>query len=392
MLEYAKLAVAALCLTLSFELLAIEVGSVTDARFQDEPGWTLDGVEMTETRAKLLDPSNFGLEGTHPEAINITDSFGPVTYTALSTFDIFFIGYFQDDDENAFTADELDAMQDWVADGGTMVITCDSPSQDAVCEAFGPVPSASNASPPVNPTIAGATRPPFDGPFGTPSELNMSGLTRYFEDTGGFMVLAEDQDGNPVVLEALIGQGRVVLFTDVDIISNDTLTEGTGINNDNDRFLANLFAYLANEAGETFFINPGLNGNWWGGPQRSGEGAQLEVIVTGEVFSIILTFYSYDTEGNQIFLIAVGPINGNTAEVDVFITEGGMWGEDFDPADVSETQAGTGTITAFHCGLIRVSLDPNAEYEAQGYTDLEYDMVRLAPPAGPCPIPFPGAE
>ena len=387
--KYGRSAAAAMCLALSFELFAIEVGSITDARFQDEPGWTLDGSEMTETRAKLLELSNFGPQGTHPEAINISDIFGPVTYTALSTFDIFFIGYFQDADANAFTADELDAMQAWVADGGTMVITCDTTAQDAVCGAFGPAPSPANASPPVNPTVAGATRPPFDGPFGTPGELNMSGLTRYFEGTGGFMVLAEDQDGNPVILEALIGQGRVVVFTDVDIISNDTLSEGTGINNDNDRFLTNLFAYLASEAGETFFINAGLNGNWWGGPERSGEGAQVEVVIPGEVPIVVITFYSYDSEGNQIFLIAVGAVNGNTAELDVFITEGGLWGADFDPDLVNEAQAGTGTLTVFHCGLINLSLNPNSEYEALGYTDLQYDMVRLNPPAAPCPIAYP---
>lgn len=389
MSKYGKLAAAAVCLACSCELLAVEVGSMRDARFQAEPGWTLDGADMTDTRAKLLEPSNFGPAGTYPEAIHITDLSGPVTYTALTTFDIFFIGYFQDDDPNAFTANELSAMQNWVEDGGTMIITCDSTGQDAVCEAFGPVPSAASAAEPVNPTVAGATRPMFDGPFGNPTELDMDGLRRYFADTGGFMVLAEDQDGNPVILEALIGEGRVVAFTDVDIISNHTLSDGTGINNDNDRFLGNLFAYLADTAGETFYLNPGVNGNWWGGPMRSGEGAQVEVIITGEVLSIFLTFYSYDSEGNQIFLVAIGPINGGSADVDVFITEGAQWGADFDPADVNETQFGTGTFSATHCGAAHLLVDPNAEYEALGYTTLEYDLVRLATPAAPCPVPFP---
>ena len=33
------------------------------------------------------------------------------------------------------------------------------------------------------------------------------------------------------------------------------------------------------------------------------------------------TIYSYDDMGNQIFLIAIGTVNGNTAEVEVFITK-----------------------------------------------------------------------
>jgi hypothetical protein len=270
-----------------------------------------------------------------------------------------------------------------------MVITCDDFDHDAICIAFALSIANANATPPVNPTVTGATRPMFNGPFGTPSELAMAGNAPYFDDTGGYAVLAEDQGGNPVVLEALIGEGRVVALSDVDMLSNDTLSDGSGIENDNDRFLGNLFAYLASEAGETFLINPGIAGNWWGGPERSGEGAQLEVIITGEVFSLVLTFYSYDTEGNQIFLIAVGPVNGNTAALNVYITEGGIWGNDFDPQDVTETQAGTGLVTAYHCGLIHLALNPNPEYEALGYTDIEYDMVRLEPPAGPCPVEFP---
>ena len=41
----------------------IRVGSVADARFNNG-GWTLDGVQMVNTRAKLLNPANFGPSGT----------------------------------------------------------------------------------------------------------------------------------------------------------------------------------------------------------------------------------------------------------------------------------------------------------------------------------------
>lgn len=41
-----------------------------------------------------------------------------------------------------------------------------------------------------------------------------------------------------------IGSGKAVFFTDVDLISNNTLSTGTGITNDNDVFLGNLFADL----------------------------------------------------------------------------------------------------------------------------------------------------
>jgi N-acetylneuraminic acid mutarotase len=133
-------------------------------------------------------------------------------------------------------------------------------------------------------------------------------------------------------------------------------------------------------------INAGLNGNWWNGPARSGEGAQIEVADAGEgALVFVATVYSYDTMGNQIFLVAVGSVNGDTAEVDVFITEGGVWGEDFDPALVIELEWGTGTFTANNCDVIHMELTPNQASRNLGFTDLAYELVRLTTPLIPCP-------
>lgn len=141
---------------------------------------------------------------------------------------------------------------------------------------------------------------------------------------------------------------------------------------------------------EPFQISAGLNGNWWEGPDRSGEGVQVEIANGGGgTLVFVATIYSYDTMGNQIFLIAVGPASGNSAEVEVFITEGGMWGDNFDPADINETQWGTGTFTASSCDSMHMSLIPNAEFQAEGFTDLEYDLIRLTTPVVSCPFGAP---
>lgn len=389
------LATAVVGLFLTLDVSAIELGSFSTERFNTT--YTLDGSSMANARAKLLNPDNFGPQGTVPETINITDISGEVTYTALSPFNVFLAGWLSDLADQPITENEGQAFFDWVTAGGTLIITCDDDSHDALCIAFALDQSGAGdpASGPANPTASGSTRPMFDGPFGAVTELQMFSNMPYFADTGDFSVLAEDQVGNPVILEQLIGNGRVVAFTDVDMISDTTLSDGDGISNDNDRFLGNLIAYLNNESEETFFINAGLNGNWWGGPSRSGEGAQLEIVDNGVEYTVVLTFYSYDDEGNQIFLIAVGPAVGlaedNVTTLDVFITEGGMWGDDFNPATVTEDQVGTAVLTAYHCGLIRIAFDPNAEYEALGYSDLEYDFTRLAEPVAPCPVAYPPA-
>jgi hypothetical protein len=137
---------------------------------------------------------------------------------------------------------------------------------------------------------------------------------------------------------------------------------------------------------DPFEIDAGLNGNWWNGLERNGEGVQVEVSDGGGGSLILVaTIYSYDTMGNQIFLIAVGTVNGDTAEVDVFITEGGQWGDGFDPSLVSESPWGTGRFTAMSCDAIDMSLTPNAQHQGMGYTNLSYELIRLTAPLIPCP-------
>jgi hypothetical protein len=135
-----------------------------------------------------------------------------------------------------------------------------------------------------------------------------------------------------------------------------------------------------------FSITPGLGGNWWSGLSRDGEGVQAEVARGGDGGLVFLaTIYAYDTMGNQIFLVAVGPVTGDTAMVDVFITDGGLWGAEFDPVLVEETQWGTGLFTGISCGSLQLALMPNADAQAMGYTDQTYDLVRLTTPAISCP-------
>lgn len=138
--------------------------------------------------------------------------------------------------------------------------------------------------------------------------------------------------------------------------------------------------------GSTFDIDAGLNGNWWSGPDRNGEGVQVEIADDGGGGMVLVaTVYSYGPDGGQVFMIAVGTPSGNTAEVDVFITDGGLWGSDFDPGTVTETQWGTGMFTAESCDAMQLSLTPDPEFQTLGYTAMEYDLVRLTTPMRSCP-------
>jgi hypothetical protein len=65
--------------------------------------------------------------------------------------------------------------------------------------------------------------------------------------------------------------------------------------------------------------------------------------------------------------------------------EGGQWGDDFDPADVTATPWGTGVFTFSTCGTATVTLTPNAEMQALGFTELSYNLTRTLEPGTACP-------
>ncbi len=135
-------------------------------------------------------------------------------------------------------------------------------------------------------------------------------------------------------------------------------------------------------------LNPGHSGNWWSGPSRNGEGLQIEISATaGGGRVLVATMYSYDTQGQPIFLLAVGQVVDGEAAVDVFIYSGPMWGPDFDPADLVESQWGTGRFTASSCDAVSMVLTPNATFAGMGYTEIAAGLSRLTSSAVPCPLP-----
>ncbi|RLA18671.1 MAG: hypothetical protein DRQ56_07025 [Gammaproteobacteria bacterium] len=225
-----------------------KLGSINDARFGGA-GWNLDGVQMVTTVAKLLEPANFSSTGTVKTAINITSTGanqGDVNAVLLSAFDIFFIGWLSDSSPNAFTAAELAALENWVMGGGVLIVTCDDSTHDAVCEYLG-YPSTASATPPTVPAAAGVGHALFDGSFGTVTSVLMTGATGSIPNTVGATVLGEDStSGSPraTILEKQVGAGTIMFMSDIDMITNyGELSAGTGINNDNDRLLGNLFEY-----------------------------------------------------------------------------------------------------------------------------------------------------
>ena len=141
--------------------------------------------------------------------------------------------------------------------------------------------------------------------------------------------------------------------------------------------LADVMLYLQELGGTGFAINSGLSGNWWGGAIRSGEGFLIDVALNANGANIIVvSFYTYDSIGNQVWLIGAGLANGNTAVIDLMIPSGAKWGADFNPDDNIETPWGTGTFTFTSCAGGNIALVPNTEMQNNFFTDLSYDINR----------------
>ncbi len=144
--------------------------------------------------------------------------------------------------------------------------------------------------------------------------------------------------------------------------------------------IVNLMAYLQQESGTGFAVNPGLTGTWWGGPARNGEGFLLEFGYSLGELTLFASFYTYDDMGNQAWLVASptggGPIGGDTVAVDVFLVNGPMWGDDFDPADRNVVTWGSGVFTFPGCSSGHVALTPNQDGIGLGFSNLEYDLSR----------------
>ena len=102
----------------------------------------------------------------------------------------------------------------------------------------------------------------------------------------------------------------------------------------------------------------------------------LRVLKDGNVTEV----YTYDANGNQMWLLGVGSANGGTAVVPMQVTSGAVFGPGFDPDDVIREDWGTITFTFSSCNA------GTAEYVSNDFGSGTFDIERLTSVAGlKCP-------
>jgi hypothetical protein len=74
--------------------------------------------------------------------------------------------------------------------------------------------------------------------------------------------------------------------------------------------------------------------------------------------SVAITWYVYDNDGNQVWLVGSAQLVGNRAEIDVIVTRGGLFPPAFRPDQVTRTPWGRVTLDVVSCTQIDVSWVP----------------------------------
>lgn len=118
-------------------------------------------------------------------------------------------------------------------------------------------------------------------------------------------------------------------------------------------------------------LNGSHSGAWFN-PQENGHGLTVEVLPNGVG---LIYWYVYDQNGNPIWLIGSGEIEGDTINVEFFIYSGAMFPPDFDSDDLIQTLWGTGSLTLNGCNQAEFSWQPDAGIS--GYTAGQMELQRL---------------
>lgn len=126
---------------------------------------------------------------------------------------------------------------------------------------------------------------------------------------------------------------------------------------------------------------------YWFNAERVGEGLALEMMPNNQA---VLYWYTYDSKGNQRWLTALGkvlwesdtpPLRPRVVFDDLILTQGGKFGTDFDPGQITRKRVGSATLRFSNCS------QATFEFSAFGKSR-SLSMSRLSGVMGvPCETP-----
>jgi Kelch motif len=107
-------------------------------------------------------------------------------------------------------------------------------------------------------------------------------------------------------------------------------------------------------------FGPAVSGSWFDS-NRSGEGLVVQYLPTGGMLVVWFTYPPDGAPGEQAWLISeVGFPNANRVQMRVFQPTGGVFGANFNPAQVQNRDWGTLTLTSTGCNSMTLQYSANA--------------------------------
>jgi hypothetical protein len=137
----------------------------------------------------------------------------------------------------------------------------------------------------------------------------------------------------------------------------------------------------------------GPTGQWWN-PARDGEGFFVEIIDTGSGNQIGIAMYTFDADGDPLWIVGNAVIGSDDeiADIPVFEFNGPTWGPGYDPGDLNRIPFGTITAIFPTCDTAMFSVQPDGALQAGDYSLSRITSVEgvsctepTQPPAGLTP-------
>lgn len=186
-------------------------------------GWSLSSANLSGFRSAITNPVYFGPSGTVPVTISITD-LSTINSSTLSGVNGFIEPWWPNNDAQPY---ESQAMTNAVVaafhSGMDLWLLEDDSNHNALGTALGLVAS------PADGTVSNGTRPLFSGPFGTATNTATYGNFSYFDSATiaslGGTIIGTNASGQATAVywqrgAFAAGSGALIVFSDVDMISN----------------------------------------------------------------------------------------------------------------------------------------------------------------------------
>lgn len=104
-------------------------------------------------------------------------------------------------------------------------------------------------------------------------------------------------------------------------------------------------------------ITKSFTGGWYD-PAKNGQGFLMEIIKSNNQKKALTTWFTFDTAGNQYWLIGVGEIEDQSINFQMLLPEGGMFGNSHNPDNMTNTVWGEVKFNFNDCNNGTVSWNP----------------------------------